>query len=69
MKVRVFYNTVKVVDIDDSFQKLVCSDSVYNERVRDGIITDSDTYDLIDAVNNELYKIDPDNEDIYGIED
>lgn len=69
MKVRVFYSTSKVVEIDDSFSVLACNDDVYNERIKDGTIPNGMECDLIDAVNEELYKIDPDNEDIFGIED
>ena len=69
MKVRVFYSTSKVVEIDDSFSVLACTDRVYNERIKDGTIPNGMEYDLVDAVNEELYKIDPDNEDIFGIED
>lgn len=69
MKVRVCHYTSTEVEVDDSFQKFVCNDEEYDRRWEEGELSQSDVYNLIDAVSKELEKKGIDYGDISAVED
>jgi len=69
MKVRVCHYASTEVEIDDSFQKFVCNDEEYDRRWGEGELSQSDVYNLIDAVSKELEEKGINYGDIDAVED
>ena len=69
MKVRVCHYASTEVEIDDSFQKFVCNDEEYDRRWAEGELSQSDVYNLMDAVSEKLDEKGIDFSDISAVED